>query len=106
VLPGLPALIALLLVMRTGACEAPCAGAVRATTERFWTAADGRATCELKLAAPSELCCVGLIPTELVTRAPFNEASVTWKAPRLIIWLLPKASRFATVTAWTLWAFT
>ena len=95
-----------MLAMRIWLCEAPGAGVVRATTERFCTAADGRAACEFTLAAPSELCCVGLIPTELVTFAPFSEASVTWKAPRLIIWLLPKESRFATVTAWTLWAFT
>jgi len=62
------------------ACEALC-GRVRATTVRS----------ELRLMAgphwihvlrPSELCGIGLIPTEFVTCAPRSEASVTLPAPR------------------------
>jgi hypothetical protein len=98
-LPGLPALIALLLAMRTGAWEAPAAGDVRAITERFCTAEDGLDTCELILAAPSELCGVGLIPTELVIFAFFNEAAVTRELAGLIRWPFMKALRFAVVTA-------
>jgi hypothetical protein len=90
----------------TGICEAACAGAVRATTARFWTEAGGVATCDLTFAEPSELCCVGLIPTELVTRAPFNEASVMWLAPRLIAPPFVKVLRFAVLMACTLCAFT
>jgi hypothetical protein len=57
-------------------------------------------------AEPSELCCVGLMPTELVTCAPFNEAGVKRVAPRLMAWPFTKVFRLAVVTAFTLWAFT
>jgi hypothetical protein len=89
--PVRPEVIALLLAMRTGAWEAPAAGAVRAITERFCTAVDGLATCEFTLAEPRVLCCVGLIPTELVTCAPFNEAAVICEAERVIRWPFTKA---------------
>src|SRR5260370_39619831 len=56
--------------------------------------------------APSELCCVGLTPTELVTCAPLRLADVRWTAPRLMAWPFMKALRFVTVTAFTLCAFT
>jgi len=56
--------------------------------------------------APSELCGVGLIPTELVTCAPLKEAAVRCVAPRLMAWPLMKALRLAVVTAFTLCAFT
>src|SRR5260370_39961882 len=105
-LPVRPAISQRLLMVRTGTCEAACAGAVRAITARFWTAADGVATCDLMFAEPSELCCVGLRPTELVTRAPRNEAAVRGVAPRLMACPLTKVLGFATVTAFTLCAFT
>jgi hypothetical protein len=55
---------------------------------------------------PSELCCVGLIPTELVTCAFLSAAGVTRTAPRLIAWPFTKVLRFTTDTAFTLCAFT
>lgn len=73
-------------IVRTRMLEAPSAGVVRANTARFCTAADGLAMCDPMFLSPSELCCVGLRPTEFVTLAPRKDASVTWKAPRLIIW--------------------
>jgi hypothetical protein len=73
-------------IVRTCDREAPAAGAVRATTARFCTDPEGRATLALVLAAPNELCLVGEKPTLSVTCAPFKEASVTWKAPRLMAW--------------------
>ena len=79
---------------------------MRATTARFWTEAGGVATCDLMFAAPSALRGVGLIPTELVTRAPFNEAAVRCPAPRLTAWPLINALRLTLVTARTLCAFT
>jgi len=56
--------------------------------------------------APSELCCVGLIPTELVTCAPLRAPGVSRVAPRLTAWPFMKVLRFVTVTAFTLRAFT
>jgi hypothetical protein len=64
---------------------------VRAITERFCTAEDGRAMCEFTLALPRELCCVGLIPTELLTFAPFNEAAVICEPERVMRWPFTKA---------------
>jgi hypothetical protein len=58
---------------------------VRAITDRFCTDDGGVDTCGFIFEAPSELCAVGLTPTEFVTFAPFREASVTWNAPRFII---------------------
>jgi hypothetical protein len=104
-LPVRPALNLLLLIVRTGMCEAARAGAVRAITERFWTAADGLATPERMLAWPSLLFCVGLSPRELVTCAPFSAAGVRCTAPRLMACPWTNALREATVTARTLWAF-
>jgi hypothetical protein len=75
-LPKRPAFICPPFIARTGECEAPAAGAVRAMTARFCTALEGRATFEWKFALPSVLCCVGRIPTELFTLAPFKEACV------------------------------
>jgi hypothetical protein len=65
---------------------------VRAKTERFCTAEEGRGAFDLKFEAPSELCCVGLKPTEFVTLAFRSEASVTRNWPRLIIWPRTKVS--------------
>src|SRR5258708_33184556 len=92
----------LLLTVRTCDCDALCAGAVRAITVRFCTAAGGVAACDLMFTAPSELCCVGLIPTELVTCAPLRAPGVSRVAPRLTAWPFMKVLRFVTVTAFTL----
>jgi hypothetical protein len=107
-LPTRPAVRTRGFTVRTGICDAPCAGVVRATTLRFWTGAGGLATFDFAFTNPSELCCVGLIPTELVTCAPRNEASVMWPAPapRLIAPPFVKVLRFVVVTACTLCAFT
>lgn len=79
---------------------------VRATTARLCTPAGGRATRELKLALPSELCCVGLRPTEFVTFAPFNVPALRRVPARVMRWPLVKAEREAVVTARGLCAFT
>jgi hypothetical protein len=104
--PNRPALIAPLFIVFTGICEAAEAGAVRAITARFCTEAEGRATLEWKLALPSELCCVGRIPTELVTLAFLKDAWVRCCAPRLMRSPLTNALREAVVTARRLCAFT
>src|SRR5438445_709758 len=72
----------------------------------FGIAEGGVATWDLAFTAPSELCCVGLSPTEFVTCAPLSAAGVRWTAPRLMAWPLTKVLRFATVTAFTLCALT
>lgn len=74
-------------------------------TARFWTALDGRATCELKFAEPRVLCCVGRMPTEFVARAPFKPACVMCCAPRLMRPPLVKLLREVVVTARILCAF-
>src|SRR6267143_4968685 len=86
VLPTRPAVSLPPSIVRTRIFEAPTAGAVRATTVRFWTAADGLGACDLIFGSPSELCGVGLRPTEFVTLAPRSDAGVTGNSPRLIIW--------------------
>ena len=43
-LPARPLVKPLPFTVRTGMCEAACAGVVRASTERFWTAAEGVGT--------------------------------------------------------------
>ncbi len=91
-LPARPCVSLPLSMVRTCRLEAPAAGAVRANTARFCTAADGLGACDLIFESPSELCCVGLRPTEFVTLAPRNEASVTWNSPRLILWPRTKVS--------------
>src|SRR5216684_1067302 len=92
--------------VRTGTCEAACAGAVRATTARFWTEAGGVATCDLMFAEPSALCGTGLMPTELVTCALLRAAGVRWTPPRLTAWPFANILRSTAVTARTLCAFT
>jgi hypothetical protein len=86
-------------MVRTGMCEAPDAGAVRAMTERFSTELGGRLTLPLAFAAPNALCRVGETPTLLVTRAPRKEASSMWAAPRLTAWPPLKPLRDVAVTA-------
>ena len=103
--PRRPAVAAPFMV-RTGTREAACAGAVRAMTERFSMALDGRAACPLKLEAPSELCCVGRMPTEFVTRAPFKLDCVIRCPPRLMRPPFVKLLREVVVTARRLCAFT
>jgi hypothetical protein len=105
-LPTRPEVSPALLSVRTRIWDAPCAGAVRAITVRFWTAAGGVATCDLMFTAPSELCGTGLIPTEFVTFAPLSASGVRRTEPRLIAWPFTKVLRFATDTACTLRAFT
>ena len=73
-LPARPGVNLLASIVRTHMLEAPAAGAVRANTERFCTAEEGRGVFDLKFEAPRELCCVGLRPTEFVTLAPRKEA--------------------------------
>jgi hypothetical protein len=51
---GRPADSAPVFIVRTGMCEAAAPGAVRAITERFWTAEGGTARA-CKFAAPKEL---------------------------------------------------
>lgn len=92
-------------IERTDSREAACAGAVRAMTERFCMAFDGRATCELKFAAPKLLCCVGRMPTEFVARAPFKLACVMCCAPRFTRSPFIKPLREVVVTARRLCAF-
>ena len=75
-------------------------------TERFWMVFDGRATFPLKFDAPSELCCVGRMPTEFVTRAPRKPASVRCCPPRLMRLPFIKLLREVVVTARRLCAFT
>jgi len=79
---------------------------LRAITVRFCTPAGGRATRELKLALPSELCCVGLSPTLFVTLAPFKPDCVRCCPFRLIRSPLTNVLREAVVTALRLCAFT
>src|SRR5579859_901713 len=93
-------------MVRTDSREAARAGAVRARTERFWMVLDGRATCPLKFEAPSVLCCVGRMPTELVALAPFKPACVRCCPPRLMRPPLVKLLREVVVTARKLCAFT
>lgn len=103
--PKRPAVVAPFIV-RTDSREAARAGAVRAMTERFWIAFDGRATWPLKLEAPRVLCCVGRMPTEFVALAPFNPACVRCCPPRLMRPPLVKLLREVVVTARRLCAFT
>src|SRR5689334_11313525 len=93
-------------MVRTDSREAARAGAVRAMTARFWIALDGLATCPLKFEAPSELCCVGRMPTEFVALIPFKPACVRCWPPRLIRPPLVKLLREVVVTARRLCAFT
>ena len=92
------------VMVRTGVCEAAAPGVVRAITERFCTDAGGVATCALMLAAPNELCRVGVNDVRLLTWAPRSEASVICAAPRLTAWPLTKPLREVAVTARTLCA--
>jgi hypothetical protein len=93
------------VIVCTSECV-PAAGAVRAMTERFWMASDGLAAWALTLAAPSELCCVGRNPTELLKRAPFKEACVRCCEARLTRVPLTKPLREVVVTARRLCEFT
>lgn len=102
--PKRPAVVAPFIV-RTDSREAAGAGAVRAMTERFWMALDGRATCELKFAAPSVLCCVGRMPTEFETRAPFKPVWVSRCPPRFTRSPFMNPLRDVVVTARRLCAF-
>ena len=90
-----------MFIVCTDSFEAPRAGFVRATTERFCTEEAGRAACEFMLAAPSELLEPGLSPEpgEFDTCAPFNDASEIRLAPPWMASPLANALRFATVTA-------
>ena len=105
-LPKRPAFICPPFTARTGECEAPAAGVVRAMTERFCTALEGRATFEWKFALPSALCGVGRMPTEFVTFAPFKEAWVMCWFARLTRSPFMKPLREVVVTARKLCAFT
>ena len=64
--PNRPVEIPALLNVCTRECAAAAAGVVRAITERFSVALDGRATPEWKFEAPSELCGAGLMPVGFV----------------------------------------
>ncbi len=101
-LPAIPGL----LNVCTRECAAAAAGLVRAITARLSMLLDGRATCELKFAAPSELCCVGRMPTEFETLALFNWDAVRCWPLRLMRSPLTKALCEAVVTARALCAFT
>jgi hypothetical protein len=102
-LPGRPADRLLVFMVRTGIREAAAAGAVRATTLRFCTAAGGIEPA-LMLAAPNELCRVGVAEMRSVTWAPRKEACVTRTEVRWIACPPAKALREATVTAFVLCA--
>ena len=104
--PNRPALNSPPFIVRTGEPAARAEGAVRAITARLCTPAGGRATCELKFAAPSVLCWVGRMPTEFVTRAPFNEACVRRCPARSMRPPLTKLLCEVVVTARRLCAFT
>jgi hypothetical protein len=65
-LPGRPADRLAVFMVRTGIREAADAGAVRATTVRFCTAVGGVERA-LTLAAPNELCRVGVAAIRSVT---------------------------------------
>lgn len=104
--PNRPALNCPLFIVRTEELAAREEGAVRAITDRPCTPAGGRATCELKFAAPSVLCWVGRMPTEFVTRAPFNEPWVRPCPARLMRPPLTKLLCEVVVTARRLCAFT
>lgn len=104
--PNRPGLNSPLFTVRTGELAAREEGAVRAITDRPCTPAGGRATCELKFAAPNVLCWVGRMPTEFVTRAPFNEPCVRPCPARLMRPPLTKLLCEVVVTARRLCAFT
>jgi len=72
--PNRPVEIPALLIVCTRECAAAAAGVVRAITERFSVALDGRATPEWKFEAPSELCGAGRMPTEFVGFTLFRAA--------------------------------
>jgi hypothetical protein len=101
-----PADSPVVLMVRTGMCEAAAAGAVRAITERFCIEDGGVEIWPRALTAPMELWRFGERPTLLVTCTPFRDAGVSRKELRLMAWPLTKALCEATVTAFTLWAFT
>ena len=73
--PGRPADKLFVFIVRTGMCDAPAPGDVRAITERFSTELGGRLTLPLALPAPKALCFVGETPTLFVTFALRKEAS-------------------------------
>lgn len=104
--PNRPALNSPLFIVRTGELAAREEGAVRAITDRPCTPAGGRATRELKFAAPSVLCWVGRMPTEFVTRVPFKEPCVRRCPARLMRPPLTKLLCEVVVTARRLCAFT
>src|SRR5580692_12260223 len=103
--PGRPGVRPFVFMVRTGGCEAPAPGAVRAITERFSTDDGGRLTFPLAFAAPNALCLDGETPALLVTCAPRNEASLIWAAPRLTAWPPVKPLREVAVTARVLCAY-
>lgn len=104
VLPARPADRPRVFIVRTGMCEAPAAGAVRAMTERFITDEGGVETRPRAFAAPVKLALVGAKDAPLVTRAPRSAASVRCMEPRLMACPFTKALREAAVTALALCA--
>lgn len=86
-------------IVRTGRCEAPAAGAVRAITERFTTDDGGVETWPRAFTAPVKLVRVGVSPTRLLTWAPRREAAVRCMEPRLMACPFTKVFREAAVTA-------
>lgn len=104
--PNRPALNSLPFIVRTRELAARVDGAVRAITARLSTPTGGRATRELKFAAPSVLCCVGWMPTEFVARVPFKEACVRRCPARSMRPPFTNELREVVVTARRLCAFT
>ena len=66
------------------------------------------ATCDLMYTEPSALCGTGLIPTELVTCAPFKGGGSEWRYAATVYRLAVDENLAVngTVTAWMLRAFT
>jgi hypothetical protein len=91
--------------VRTGKCEAPAPGEVRAITDRFSTDEGGRLTLPLAFAAPNALCLVGENPAPFLTCAPRNDASLICAAPRFTACPPVNPLREVAVTACVLWAY-